>query len=299
MIPFRHHVVSLVAVLLALAAGVALGGGPLQREDAAAPAPAPARTTDALTARAADGFADAAAPLLLGDRLRNVGVALVTMPGADPRTVVALRQRLDDAGALVSGTYEVQESLLAPAQQQLVDSLGTDLVEQQAPELEAATAPYARLGALLARAATSPESLGQDVDGPATSIRDALVAAGLVAVPGEQPARRPAVALVVLGEEPSSAGAAALRSADAVVAGLLGGLRSAAFGVVAVGTTASGDDGQLARLRRQADLADVATVDGVERPLGQVASALAVVRARTGAAGAFGASGADGAVPLG
>lgn len=299
MISFRHHVVSLVAVLLALAAGVALGAGPLQRGDEPErPSVAASRPADALTAAAGDDFAAAAAPALLEGRLANAGVALVVMPGADPATVDALRTRAEEAGALVSGTYEVQEALLAPGQQALVDSLGTDLVEQYAPSVDPGSAPYARLGALLARAATSTDTAGQPVDAPATSVRDALAGAGLVTVGGEAPTRRPALALVVLGDD-AARGAAAQRSADAVVGDLLAGLRSGAVGVVAAGTTASGDGGQLARLRRDGALAEVTTVDGAERVLGQVTAALALARARTGAAGSFGASGADGAVPLG
>ena len=67
MITYRHHIVSLVAVFLALAVGIALGGGPLSelgRDDR--PASATPRQQRAVTAEASygDEFAAASAAAL-------------------------------------------------------------------------------------------------------------------------------------------------------------------------------------------------------------------------------------------
>ena len=65
MISYRHHVVSLVAVFLALAVGVVLGGGPLSELGRAATADSAgtkARAQDSTAAAAfGDDFASAAA----------------------------------------------------------------------------------------------------------------------------------------------------------------------------------------------------------------------------------------------
>ena len=120
-----------------------------------------------------------------------------------------------------------------------------------------------------------------------SSVRQSLAGAELLSSPGET---RPAgLVLVVLGKDVD----------DAILSGLVAGLAARATGVVVAGDAQSGTSGDLKQLRAEPVADEVATVDGVEAPLGQVTSVLAVARSLTVQGGAFGASGSDGTVPLG
>ena len=98
MITFRYHVVSLVAVLLALAVGIALGGGPLprsargrRRQPTAARASRTAALSDRLDA-AAVAFAGPAGHGAGARAVRGLldgrAVAIVVLPGRRRATVV-------------------------------------------------------------------------------------------------------------------------------------------------------------------------------------------------------------------
>ena len=96
MISYRHHIVSLVAVFLALAVGVVLGGGPLsdlERDDRATLSKSPAATRTERTPDFGDQFAAASAARLYAGGLADKRVAVVTMPGAEPDTTTARSSR--------------------------------------------------------------------------------------------------------------------------------------------------------------------------------------------------------------
>lgn len=308
MITFRQHLVSLVAVFLALAVGVVLGGGPLS-DVGRATTTAAASTETGLEASFGDAFAAAAAPALLRDRLADRAVVVLTLPGADQEVVDALRARVEEAGGAVAGAYSLLPGLLAPDEKALVDTLGSQLRTQYAAEEVAADATtYDRLGRLLALAVATTEPAGDETGPRAQSLLDGLAGGGLVQTDVTSERRAPLV-LVVGGEEPDAADGAddpdatdraeAEAAGDAIVTGLLAGLRQGAVGVALVGTTEAGATGRLSRVRQDDALVDVTTVDGAETVVGQVTTVLALARALDGTAGDFGASGADGAVPLG
>lgn len=290
MISYRHHVVSLVAVFLALAVGVVLGGGPLSelgRDDSATTVSA---TTKAVKRSASfgDEFASASAATLYAGRLRDHAVSILSMPGADGRTVSALAAQVEAAGGTVAGTYDAQPVLLNAAHKSLVDTLGSQLMSQLgdgAVSSDAAT--YDRIGQLIGLAMASTKESVPTV----RSVRQSLAGAELLKSP-DSAVRTPLV-LVVLGDSRGD------DVDDAILSGVLSGLAAKATGVVVAGDTASGVDGELRALRGEPVADDVATVDGADAPLGQVTTVLALARSLDVQGGAFGASGADGAVPLG
>lgn len=297
MISFRHHITTLVAVFLALAVGVVLGGGPLAgtngpQDTAPAAAPGPEPATDPRVAYG-DGFAGAVGPSLLNGKLAERAVAVVTVPGADEQVVTALSEQVAAAGGTVAARYPLTQAMVDPAQKSLVDTLGSQLMTQQ-PEgtVAADAATYDRIGQLLGAASATATPEGEPVSGKARAITESLVGAELMDPPGEVGKRAPLV-LVVLGDEPAAEGG------DTILTGLVGGLSRAAAGVVVAGTTADGGSGQLGRLRGEPVAAEVSTVDGIDTVAGRVATVLALARALGTRGGAFGASGADGAVPLG
>jgi len=114
-IDFRYHLVSIVAVFLALAVGIVLGSTELR----GAALTALDRTSSALSAKlnAADAensalqqevngdraFAQAAEPVLLAHLLDGQRVVVITAPGAPAGVVNGVTTALGDAGATVSG----------------------------------------------------------------------------------------------------------------------------------------------------------------------------------------------------
>lgn len=298
MITFRHFLTSLVAVFLALAVGIVLGGGPLS--DVTDPDPAPAAATeDSASASASDaagayaeGFTTAVGPLLTGAKLAERGVAVVSAPGVNEETLTALAEQVSAAGGAITGRYSLTDSMLAPEQKSLVDTLGSQLMTQQGKTISADATTYDRIGQLLglAVATTTPE--GAAPSGKQTAIVDSLIGAGLVSFEGAV-ARKAPLVLLVLGGEPAAEGG------DSITAGIAAGLSRAAVGVVVAGTLADGGEGQLGRLRAEPVSAEVATVDGIDTAAGRVSTVLALSRALGTKGGAFGASGADGPAPLG
>ncbi|MBD3927491.1 copper transporter [Nocardioides cavernae] len=297
MITLRHHLLTIVAVFLALAAGIVLGGGPLSDvgptaatssgEKEAAPAADRAQTDYT------ESFVSALGPATVSGRLADRSVAVVTVPGADEQVVTALTEQVTAAGGTISARYDLSADIVDPGQKSLVDTLGSQLLTQQAEgDVAAEASTYDRVGQLLGLAVATKEAEGQDVNGKARAIVDAVSGAGLMAKPGEVAQRSPLV-LVVLGTDAGDEGS------DAILAGLVQGLAVQAGGVVVAGVTSDGGDGQLGRLRADPVSAAVATLDGVDTAAGRVATILTLQRSLTTPGGAFGASGADGPVPLG
>ena len=126
----------------------------------------------------------------------------------------------------------------------------------------------------------------------ASGVAEALVGADLLSVAQQAEGRAPVV-LVVLGDDPAD------DEVDAIVTGLLSGLGQRAAGVVVVGKTHDGGEGQLGRFRGDPAAAAIASVDGVETAAGQIAAILTLAKVLTTPGGSFGASGSDGSVPLG
>ena len=299
MITLRHHLLTIVAVFLALAAGIVLGGGPLSD---VGPAVTSAGTDDDRAAAPTEGgagadytdaFVTTLAPPILSQRLADRSVALVTVPGADERVVTALAGQVEAAGGTVTARYDLGADLVDPAQKSLVDTLGSQLLTQQADDAVAADAStYDRIGQLIGLAVASREADGEDVTRKSRAIADAVSGAGLMRQPDEVSRRAPLV-LLVLGEDAGDEGS------DAIMAGLAEGIATQATGVVVAGSIADGGSGQLGRFRADPAAASVASVDGVDTVAGQLATIMVLQRSLTTPGGAFGASGADGAAPLG
>lgn len=284
MIRSRSLTVPLVAVLLALATGVALGAGPLTDTRSSAAEPDPATPAAPTTASYPDQFAAAVSSQLYAGRLSRRPVALVTMPGADQATVTALTSQVKAAGGQVSGVYAVGSQLVDPEQKSLVDTLGSELNKELTTPVSKTATTYPRIGQLLAVAAATSGSTPRQPTDDVIAVRQSLVAAHLLTMPQGSPAGAPLV-LVVMG-----------RPVDQAIAdGLLTGLAARSRGVVAVAPTR---DATLAALDTDGVTRTVTTVDGAETSAGRVAAVLALVRSWNTRGGAYGASGVKGAVPL-
>jgi hypothetical protein len=119
-IDFRYHLVSIVAVFLALAIGIVVGAIALQPHVAdVLNRESTVEKREISSERAKIGnlqdelnsgqtFAQAAAPLLLADLLTGQKVVLVTAPGADGSTISGITSALQLAGAKVTGQVQMQ-----------------------------------------------------------------------------------------------------------------------------------------------------------------------------------------------
>lgn len=131
MINFRYHVVSIIGIFIALAVGVVLGAGPLQRTINAGVNPSSSQVSSdpQLVAQAdaeAAGLKALAASTLSGS-LTGSQIALVVMPGASDDDVAAIRSTLTDAGASIVGRVTLSENWQSTSMSQYRTTLSTTL----------------------------------------------------------------------------------------------------------------------------------------------------------------------------
>lgn len=312
MIDFRYHLVSIVSIFLALAAGIVLGAGPLQQElgktlsnqvatlrqekaDLRAQLDQAQQHSDT-----ADEFATAVAPRLVASQLGGRHAVLVTLPGTDSKTVKALAKTITASGATVSGTVAVQPLWTDPAKRSFRDQLVTSL-EPLVGATDAGSASLeARMGSLLAKAlVVSQVSEANRPSSSSTQALSGLKDAGLISFDGDGPA--PATLAVVVGNAPEPNVPDDVRAARlSGWAAIAGQLDAASSGAVVVGPTASASDGGLVHAVRSDDALskEVSTVDYAATPGGRVAVVYALREQMNGKAGQYGTgSGASAVLP--
>ena len=310
MISFRYHIVSIVSVFLALAIGVALGGGPLRGEvdntlveQVEADRRAKADLRSQIGALGAgndftDQFATEVAPQLVGGALEERPVTLLVLPGAEESVVTSLSDLVRASGGSVTATIRAGDALIDVGNRQLVDQLGSQLLDGvrdvSVPE-DAGT--YERLGAVLARAVATDEDGGAPVDDAANSILSGLSTANLLSPAGDLD-RRGSLILVVSGDGPDDA--SAREGSSAIVSTLVAALDAATDGVVVAGPIAAArGDGAVDVIRREVVTAqEVSTVDTLDRVTGQVVAVMALAEQARGGVGHYGSvDAADGVLP--
>ncbi len=313
MISFRYHVVSLTAVLLALAVGVVLGAGPLQRpvaadqgEDRETLAAAEQRVGALERELAyAESYAASSAPRLLRAVLAERAVTLVVLPGADDRAVAGVERAVEQADGSVAARLRLTAKLLDVANRQLVATLAAQMRDSAGKNARAPAdaGGYEQVGALLAHAVASRRPAGRPVDESGDSILAGLTTAGLVRAE-PQVRRRGSLVVMVTGDTPTNAD-----GADTVAATLAAALDAGSDGAVVAGPPGAGradgtdgTDGALgavSTIRADPDLGqEVSTVDVVDRAGGAAATALALAAQARGTTGHYGTSAApDGPLP--
>ncbi len=316
MISFRYHIVSIVSVFLALAVGVALGGGPLKGEvdntlveqveaDRKKKAEfqaeiAALRSSDEFT----DTFAATVAPGLIGQALEGRPVSLMVLPGAQETSVASVRDYIAQSGGTVGGTVRVGEDLIDVANKQLVDELGSQLLDGT-PDLtvpDEATG-YERIGALIARAIGTPEDAGAEIDESSESILSGLSTASLMSAEGELTTRGSLV-LVIAGpgssSRPGTATGEDRQGSSSILTSIAKAMDANTDGVVMAGPLPSArGEGPLNALRSDVVAArEVSSVDVLGRTAGQVVTVMALAEQARGESGHYGAvDAADGAMP--
>lgn len=176
MVDFRYHLISLIAVILALALGILAGsgflGGPIleQLQDDVSNFRNQARTLrEEITEQDAridqsESFARAAEPFMVRGQLAGDEIVLFQFEGTDGRVVDQIRDSLSDAGAQVISQITLLDKLAldsAPARDEL--SLITGSFSGEVAELQADVATL-----LGERAAAAAADDGQ-ADAPNTT----------------------------------------------------------------------------------------------------------------------------------
>lgn len=309
MIDFRYFLVSIAAIFLALAVGVALGAGPLKGEfdqQLRANLDQMGKEKDGLrdeitqleqVDKYRDTFASDVAPDLLKGRLTDQTVVLVALPDAEAATVKDLEETLTSAGATVTGTVQIKQKWAEPGQRQFLEDLAGRLVDGDPPSGDDASA-YDRAGSVLARALVTKDdrSAGQTDDATPT-IMGAFGEGGVV--DGEVDLPQADLAVVVAPPVPDGAPTPKDTMNEAWLALMLS-LDQASRGVVLAGdTSAASDPGIVASLRGDNQASgEVSSVDVADLPSGQVAVVWALVEQYAGGSGHYGAVGSnDGALP--
>ena len=138
MISFRYHVVSIVAVFLALALGIVVGttalNGPITKDlrnqvnDTKDQRDKLATQVKSLQGQVSDAgqFASTYGSQLVAGRLKGQSVLLVSMPGSSSTVRDAVRSRVSAAGASVSGQVSLTADYVDASQGNAIVSLATN-----------------------------------------------------------------------------------------------------------------------------------------------------------------------------
>lgn len=310
MINFRYHVVSLVAVLLALGAGLVMGAGLLSSGTGSAAA---VEVVDLqaeaalLREKVADGeatlaFADAygaaVQPGEIGGSLDGRSVVVVALPGADEATVGATREAVSSAGGQVTGTLVVAPEWTDAGSDAVLDSLAAQLVTS-GTDLDEGADGYERGAVVLASSVLEPAGGAEASPEAIDTTPAAFVEAGLVTL--AEPLRGPAdLAVLVAGGPVADDGEAGRRLA--ALSAMAGAFDAAGSGAVLAGPPASARPlGVVEAVRADPELVQlVSTVDMLQTASGRTVAVLALAEQAQGGVGAYGGVGTvDGARPQG
>ena len=284
----RRRLLTAAFFLFALAAGIALGAGPLARPTDMLPGGDDQSAQDpALAAFEADYVAETSAETLAG-RLQGRNVVLITVAGAPAQEVDRIEQALEDADATITSRPTFTAKLVDPANRQFADSVARSAA-LKVRDIAKGPASYQRIGSALARAFL--DEAGAEPDEVASLIWEAFTEGDLVT--GTEPDDLgDAVVMVVGGQRDASQ--------SKVIAELVRAIGSHAEGTVLVGpATSSHSKGAIAALRDGPAAKIISTVDVSDSVAGPVVVALALQRDHAGEPGEWGTPrSADGPLPV-
>ena len=300
MIDFRYHLVSLIAVFMALAVGVVLGAGPLQGTLGSA-------LSDQVTQLRADrnrlsrnletpqnavndrdSYISASSKTLLAGSLSGQRVAVVSLPGANSDDVDATVSALTNAGATISARVSLTDAWVSKSRETFRSTYAAQFASYLPGTVKAASGNEL-LGQGLAVALTSPESQGSNLQDLLTASENPLIkveskdgVAGRIVVVGPR------------SVDPKSVNST---EASAQNTNWLTALRGVSSVAPTVLEGAASSDTDLVSAARSAGTT-LTTVDSVGSAPAAVTSALALANAKAATKAAYGfAANADGLMP--
>ena len=291
MIDFGYHLVSLVAVFLALAVGIILGAGPLAdpigdtltgqvdklREDRN-------QLNDQLTQAQSrinvqDQTVEQFAPRIFNGLLQGTGVALVVLPDAEAEDVKSVSEIVTAAGGSVNAQINLQDSFFAPAKQAYRDALSGQ-IRQYLTDTARATTPESTLAA----------AIGQLIfTGQNDSLSGILTVEETPLIQVANPATQPARSAIIVGSGPlkpqNEKQQKASEKRTKSIVEFAQTLNTFASGVVLYGS-AQGENDLLTKVRAGGN--PVPTVDGIGTKTSLLSLPFALVARMNGTAGAWG-----------
>lgn len=290
----RRTLFGVLVAAVALAVGIAVGGGPLQGPSTQPDVLALSKQNSAISAelhqarlsgRVDAAVGAAATPALVAGRLRGASVAVFVLPGVQRRDARGVVDALREAGAVNLLDVQISSGYVDPGRKAYVASVAANASHgvRDIPHL-ARLAPYQRLGALLARAYTGHAS-SLAVDSEARRIAGQLVGAKLVSVDGS--VQRRASLAVVLG--PGSNGRDDLTYATTEIeTALVAALTRASDAVLVAAYPGAARPGGLLDGLRVPRPARLATFDAVGTASAGTVAVLALTGLTAGETGTYG-----------
>lgn len=301
----RRHLLAFVAVCVALAAGLALGAGPLQDVDKTGTT---AAQTDVNSEDAPDddpfreSVTRAASQLLVEARLQGGFITLLVLPDVDNSILDGMTTVIEQAGGELAATVRIDEAFIDPGKKSYVDSVAgssADGVDEMSDIPSDDT--YGLIAALLARAYVTDEGQGSAplLDEVATKIDSELQGAKLVTVRGDPLRRASLVVVLTPGEHGDDDLTAASHLIETKLVTAVATQASATL--VATAPAASKSGGLLDVLAEADELSglDVSTLNVINSAAGQVSSIYALSATATGQSGDFGIVGDKVVLPPG
>ncbi|MET7335463.1 copper transporter [Nonomuraea sp. NPDC005650] len=300
MIDFRYHLVSIVAIFLALAVGIVLGTTLLQEPAVKSAQEVAAQLTkskeelrtqlDALQGRESgnDALITALTPDLVAGDLTGQRVLLVETPGSSSTVREAAQQVLTQAGAEITGRVTLTEKFLDPKGTGVLDGLVNQLKPANMVFPATATS-WDRAATLLSAAFVTPDQAQANTPNPATAdVVSSFETGGLLSIDGD-PIKRATLAVMLAPEKPYEGETADVQSGALV--SVAGGLDLAGKGTVLAGAVATpaapGDP--IGALRDDGDVSKrVSSVDTADMPAGRIAIVYSLREQLNGRAGQYG-----------
>lgn len=306
MIDFRYHLVSIIAVFLALAVGIVVGttalNGPVLDglKTSVSSLTGDKRNLEGhvrdlrtQTTRD-DEFVQLMEPVLLRGALAGQRVLLLSTPDAPSGLRDDLQKAVVAGGATMAGDVRIRSGLLDPTATATVDDVVAAVVPGALvlPNGSAADKAATELSAALVKsgAAVSPAA--------AQRILGGFTGADLLDVSGPVPDGSATLVLVVSGAAPAKP-AADQKDRDQALLALLRAFDTRA-GVLVAGPVGSAEaGGAVGALRASSLEGRVSSVDDADTPQGRVAAVLGLAEQAEGGAGSYGTGrGASATAPV-
>jgi len=301
MIDFRYHLVSIVAIFLALSLGLLLGSTELRpyvQRGLNGLSKTEHNQIETLLSQKAqlqaqisgeNQFALANAPAILHGVLANQQVVLMLAPGAPGSVTSGVTQALQTAGATVTGSLQLQPAFFdtsATMSQKL-----TQVAQQyaQAAAVALAGSAQAQASELLAHVIMTQGQPGQPAPGERDPVSvqtvQALAGGGFLTKSG-QPWDRATLAVVIIPATPASTDDTNPQSQALVT--LAQQLNLAGLGTVVAGTVTGSGAGSAIDVMRAGKQGHLTSVDDADYPIGQIVVAQSLAERQRGRSGSYG-----------
>jgi hypothetical protein len=304
MIDFRYHLVSIVAIFLALSLGLLLGStqlGPYVQRGLNGLSKTQHNEIESLLGDKAqlqgqigseNQFALANSPSILHDVLTDQRVVLVLAPGAAGSVTNGITQALETAGATVTGQVQMQTAFFdkSAATTQKLIQVAQQYAQSAGVTLTGSASAQAQASELLAHLIMTQNKAGQPIPGEQDPVSvqavQTLAGAGFLTKSG-QPWDRATLAVVIIPATPQSTDDTNPESQALVT--LAQQLNLAGLGTVVAGTVAgSGPGSAIDVMRAGGRSGHLTSVDNADYPIGQIVVAQSLADLLHGHSGSYG-----------